>query len=235
MTRLNDRIERRPLVEQVRERLVQGIADGVYAVGGKLPAEPELQDMFGVGRSTVREAVRTLAHDGMLEVRPGNGTFVVQSAPQGESLAMRLHRARAKEVYEVRRALELEAVRLAAERRTTSDLRKLKADLRRRKRFVDDPTEFLNADLDFHLQISKATKNAVFADLYETFFAALREALTQSASLPGIRASGQAVHEEIYDAIERRDGAAAVAAMEKILSATADRLATVLDENPARS
>ncbi|WP_320670093.1 FadR/GntR family transcriptional regulator [Patulibacter defluvii] len=225
---MKDTIPRRPLVEQVRERLLEHIASGTYPVGSKLPAEPELQEIFGVGRSTVREAVRILGHEGLLEVRPGNGTFVLERTPPAEPLVKRLQRARVQEVYEVRRALELETVRLAAERRTAADLRKLKASLRAREEHVADLDEFLRADLEFHLTISRATRNEVLAELYGTFFDALREALSQSARLPGIREEGQSLHERLYDAIEQRDADAAVAAMEELLKHAAERLTGVL-------
>ncbi len=225
---MTTRIERKPLVQEVRERLLDDIASGTYPVGSKLPAEPELQEMFGVGRSTVREAVRILSHEGLLDVRPGNGTFVIEQTPRSESLARRLRRAQAQEVYEARRALELETVRLAALRRSAADLRAMKADLRKRAQFLDEPEQFLRADLDFHLRIAQATKNPVLAELYATFFSALREALAQSAALPGIREEGQGLHEQLFEAIEGRDPDAAVATMEKVLNSTGQRLAEVL-------
>src|SRR5829696_1945154 len=104
---------RAPLVDQAIASLRDRVLAGVWAVGERLPAEPALAADLGVGRSTVREAVRALAHAGVLEVRQGAGTFV-RAAPAAAELALRLQRAQALEVYEVRRALEVEAAALAA-------------------------------------------------------------------------------------------------------------------------
>ncbi|RMD78800.1 MAG: FadR family transcriptional regulator, partial [Chloroflexi bacterium] len=69
-------ITRRRLVEQVIDHLRQQIATGTYPIGSRLPPEPQLMAQIGVGRSTVREAIRALAHEGLLEVRQGDGTYV---------------------------------------------------------------------------------------------------------------------------------------------------------------
>lgn len=124
------RLIKRQLTDQVIEHLEQGIISGRYGMGAKLPAEPQLMEELGVGRSTVREAIRMLAHNGILEVRQGDGTFVRTLPSAGEPLPRRLQRAKVREVHEVRLALELEVVRLAAKRRGKRDLGRIRLFLK---------------------------------------------------------------------------------------------------------
>src|SRR5690242_15697042 len=130
-------IKRSSLVDQVIERLLAQLQTGNWPLGHKLPPENTLASELGVGRSTVREAVRVLAHNGLLEVRQGSGTFVVAMQPVpgspmnqthgDQTLQVRLRRAKILDVYEVRRAIELEAARLAATRRDEDDLARIDA------------------------------------------------------------------------------------------------------------
>ena len=114
-------VARQSLVEQAAAELARLLAAGHWPIGTRLPGELELGRLLGVGRSTVREAVRSLAAVGMVEARQGAGTFVASASPL-TPLDRRLRRAGVAEVYEVRMALELEAARLAAARRTDADL-----------------------------------------------------------------------------------------------------------------
>src|ERR1700730_18493302 len=101
-------VRRQTLVQQVLEYLQQCITNGEFPVGSKLPAEPELMARLAVGRSTLREAMRVLAHMGLVDVRPGDGTYICSPPPEKETLGQRLQRAKIFEVYEVRRGLEIE-------------------------------------------------------------------------------------------------------------------------------
>ncbi|GAB3853048.1 hypothetical protein GCM10029963_43650 [Micromonospora andamanensis] len=110
-----------PRGRRVREtiaQLRQRIMDGEWPVGGRIPTEPQLVEALGVGRNTVREAVRALAHAGVLECRQGSGTYVLSTDELAPVVARRLTDDRMTEVIEVRRAFEVEAARLAARRRT---------------------------------------------------------------------------------------------------------------------
>src|SRR5712664_2804617 len=87
-------VRRQPLVNQVLEYLQQQITIGTFPVGSKLPPEPELMAALAIGRSTLREAMRVLVHMGLVDVRPGDGTYIRVPAPEAEALAQRLQRAR---------------------------------------------------------------------------------------------------------------------------------------------
>ena len=200
-------VRRQPLVNQVLDYLQQQITTGMFPVGSKRPPEPELMATLAVGRSTLREAMRVLAHIGLVDVRPGDGTYIRQPAPEAESLAQRLRRARVIEVYEVRHTLELECARLAALRRDEADLAVLQQALRNRRKFLPPGNEeaFIDADLAFHTSIASATKNTVLADLYQAFIKVNHESWVEASEALGSTEQGQSLHEQLAEAIARRD------------------------------
>ena len=209
-----------PLVERVIGELKRSVSSGRFGIGDKLPPEPDLTRELGIGRSTLREAVRVLAHNGILEVRQGDGTYVRSLPADGEPLALRLRRAKANEVGEVRRALEIEIVRLAAERREEHDIENVRSflEIRRQALARNDVESALDADIAFHCAIAWATHNEVLADLYRIFSKALRRAL---ATLWLEKDSGPTrtddLHVRLLEAIEGRDASAAVVAASELL------------------
>lgn len=222
-------VPREQLVDQVIRQLQQRLSLGEPAPGAKLPPEPELMAQLGVGRSTLREAVRVLAHAGLLEVRQGDGTYV-RAGSEIAPLERRLRRAAVLEVYEVRHALEIEAARLAAERRDDGDLDALRDSLVRR-RTADaehDTAAFLDADLAFHTAVAAAGKNGVLADLYRAFAAANRNAWHDIVTDPAPRAGTAALHQRLYEAIERRDARAAMAVTAEHIDGVAEHLRHLL-------
>src|SRR5882757_6335597 len=125
-------IHKRSLAEEVAEQLRKAIADGKYKTGEQLPTEPELMKQFGVGRSSVREAIRILANSGLLRVQQGVGTFIEASTGINEPFHQRLKRAEAHDLNEVRQLLEMKIAEKAAANRTEEDLEKIKAKLDKR-------------------------------------------------------------------------------------------------------
>ncbi|MGO4751838.1 FadR/GntR family transcriptional regulator, partial [Streptomyces sp. 2MCAF27] len=117
-----------PLIEQAAARLREEIAGGHWPVGTRLPGETTLAKTLGVGRSTVREAIRVLAGAGLVQARQGSGVFVIAAEP-AEDWPARLRRAAVTDVFEVRMLVEVQAARLAALRRTDADLTTLNAAL----------------------------------------------------------------------------------------------------------
>src|ERR1700754_829017 len=114
----------------------EAIRTGDWAVDQRIPPEPELVTMLGVGRNTVREAVRALAHAGLLDVRQGDGTFV-RATSELSGAVRRLCGTELREVLEVRRTLEVEGARLAATARTASELDRLTMLLTLRAKALD--------------------------------------------------------------------------------------------------
>lgn len=226
-------VRRQPLVNQVLEHLQQQITTGAFPVGSKLPPEPELMTHLAVGRSTLREAMRVLAHMGLVDVRPGDGTYICSPPPGKETLSQRLQRARIFEVYEVRRALELECARLAALRRDETDLTSLQQALQKRKEFLSPGHEsaFIEADLAFHTGIANATKNTILIDLYQAFISVHREGWTQANRVPGLNEQGQELHEQIAEAIAQRDADQAQYLTRLMLDKSTDRIHEILQDD----
>ncbi|MET8546694.1 GntR family transcriptional regulator, partial [Kitasatospora sp. NPDC004799] len=118
-------VRHRSLVEEAVAELRRLIGTGAWPVGSRLPGEVELSRLLGVGRTTSREAVRVLIADGQLRARQGSGTYVAAASPVSE-FDRELRRSEVFDVYEVRAALEVEAGRLAAQRRTEEDVTALR-------------------------------------------------------------------------------------------------------------
>ncbi|MDE3720511.1 MULTISPECIES: FadR/GntR family transcriptional regulator [Nocardiopsis] len=157
------------LVDQVISQLRAQIDSGEWGIGDRIPTESELSEQLEVGRNTVREAVRALAHAGLLEIRQGAGTFVRASSELGGALRRRLERSRVRENLEVRRALEVEAARLAALRHTEEDMADIdRAMALRESTWRDrDMSAFVEADFTFHRAVVNATHNTLLIDLYD--------------------------------------------------------------------
>jgi DNA-binding FadR family transcriptional regulator len=163
-------IKRQSLADEVVMLLKQKIADGDFSVGQKLPTEPELMELFGVGRSTIREAVRNLSHEGLVRVQQGLGTFVEQQYGSSESLKDRFLRAKGRELNEIRQLLELKIAEKAAVNRVEADIRVMQEHLCERKEMAlaHIPQKCIAADINFHLAIATASKSEMLLDLYKT-------------------------------------------------------------------
>jgi GntR family transcriptional regulator, transcriptional repressor for pyruvate dehydrogenase complex len=219
-------LRRSPLVDLAVSQLREQVMSGQWPVGGRLPAETELAQRLEVGRSTVREAVRALVHAGLLETRQGSGTYVRSVTPGGD-WEPRLRRAAVLEVYEVRQALEVQAARLAAERRTDADIASIRECLagRERARAQAKDSAFVEADLAFHRCVVAAAHNALLAEMFDSFAAALREALAAIVSDRGLGDVGaDPAHARLAEAIEAGDPAAAERAARDQLDPTAAAL-----------
>lgn len=221
-------LRRSPLVELAVSQLREQVMSGQWPVGGRLPAETELAQRLEVGRSTVREAVRALVHAGLLETRQGSGTYVRSLTP-GADWEPRLRRAALLDAYEVREALEVQAARLAASRRTGADIETLRACLAERDRARDADARFVEADLAFHRAVVAAAHNPLLAEMFDSFAAVLREALITIRSDHAVQGPGSdAAHTRLAAAIEAGDAAAAAQATHDHIDPTAANLRSLI-------
>ncbi|NUS16258.1 MAG: FadR family transcriptional regulator [Streptomyces sp.] len=217
-----------PLVEQATEHLREQIVSGQWPVGTKLPGETALAAQLGVGRSTVREAVRALSGAGLVRSRQGAGVFVVSAEPD-EDFGTRLRRAAVADVYEVRAMVEVQAARLAAERRTEADVAGLDAALAARREAAGrGDAAFVDADVALHAGVVAAARNPVLNDLFAQFAPVLREGLIELVDLLDLRSAapgdGDDSHTALVAAITAGDADAAARVLEAELSATLARL-----------
>ncbi|SIS20466.1 FadR/GntR family transcriptional regulator [Williamsia sterculiae] len=152
----------------VVDRMQHLISDGDWPVGSRIPAEPDLVTMFGVGRNTIREAVRALEHAGLLMPRRGDGTYVRSRNLLTEALD-RCARGELVDLLSTRRALETEAAALAAERTDAAGIAELRELLTTilRARAEDDLDAHIGADLALHTAIVVASANPLLISLYD--------------------------------------------------------------------
>ncbi|GAA3215482.1 FadR/GntR family transcriptional regulator [Oerskovia jenensis] len=216
-------LRRLPLADQAAELMLDRVRTGRWPLDHRLPGEQTLAAELGVGRSTVREAIRQLAGKGVLESRQGSGVYVVR-AEASEDWEEVLRRGEVVDVLEVRGALETEAARLAATRRTPADLRAMAAALAGRGTVpaTASAQEYVDADLVFHRAVVDAAHNAVLTDLFATFVPRLRRAMVDMIELDGAgerHRHDQDAHEAILDAVRDRDADGAAATSRRHLDA----------------
>jgi DNA-binding FadR family transcriptional regulator len=217
---------RSSLVDRVIEQFGALIESGEWPIGSKIPAESVLVQNLGVGRNTVREAVRALVHTGMLETLPGDGTYVRADDELGAAVRRRLRRAGHLEALEVRASLERDAARLAAARRTPDDIAALRAALARRDLAwsAGDDVELVAADLAFHRLAVGAAHNGMLADLYTHLTDGLRAILqtVMHAPLTERQRYQCEAHDALVDAVEAGDADAAQRHVEDYIAETTD-------------
>jgi len=198
------------LFEQVSVKIRDDIKAGKFKTGEKIPPEPALMELYGVGRSTIREAVKSLTLSGILTVKQGFGTLV-NSVPT-EPIEQRLRRSDFEEINHVRSILEQEIVLLATQNRTTTDLEAMAAALEGRKLAIEKESRLdcANADIEFHLAIARASGNHVLADLYESFTVIIRDFFAKRAP-SGIAhfAMSHHLHQALFNAIKDENADAA--------------------------
>ncbi len=169
-------VRRTSLADQAADVLLERIRSGEWRLGEKLPGETTLAPQLGVGRSTVREAIRQLAGRGVVDSRQGAGVFVMAlDAPEDWDAVLR--RADIVAVIEARIAIETEAAALAAERRTPADLRMIRRALILRDERRGNAIELVDADTAFHRAIVAAAHNPILIELFDGFTPRLRQAM----------------------------------------------------------
>ncbi|HDZ38915.1 MAG TPA: FadR family transcriptional regulator, partial [Marinobacter sp.] len=198
------KIQKGSLVETAIESLRHAIETAQWAVGHKLPVEAELSEALGVSRNTVREAVRVLAHVGMLETRQGDGTYVRATRDAGETLK-RIARTQLTDQLEVRIMLETEAAKLAAQRRTDSDLRAMTMALDARGKADSDLAARIFHDEGFHHALVAASHNSALAELYDYFAHAIIQTIELTESDADLPEPSQEDHELLLAAVRRQD------------------------------
>ncbi len=194
------------LIDQVITQLREQITEGRWTVGSRIPTEAELAQSTGTSRNTVREAVQSLVHAGLLERRQGSGTYVLASNELAGPVSRRVAAAARRDVLEVRRALEVAAARLAAERRTDEDIAHMRALVATRDQAhrSGDVAALVVADAGVHRAIAQAAHNPVLTDLYENLLDALHENVALNLAARGEPDDEE--HVELINAIEARDG-----------------------------
>lgn len=172
-------IPRTDLVDHVSGLLREAIVEGEFEAGDQLPGEMELAEGYGVSRRVIREALRILKSQGLVEIRQGKLPVVRPANDEAiqSSLQMSLlrHGCTLEDIYEARRPLEIEIVRLAAERASDEDIADIEEHYGAYDRYTRHGTilhfeKRIQSDIDFHLAIARAAHNSVLELLYRNLF-----------------------------------------------------------------
>jgi GntR family transcriptional repressor for pyruvate dehydrogenase complex len=213
-------IQKSRLYDAIVTEILDGIRSGRLSPGAMLPAERALAEQFGVGRSSVREALRVLEHAGVLEVRVGKGAYVTDGAQSKMSL-LRAEATMAGDVspldvISARLVLEPECAERAAVAHTANDAKELSQHLQQQRALVDRGDDPAEPDLRVHLAIAEATHNEVFAALVAQLMQMMGQSTwnqlrdqAQSRNEGGTHHRSLGEHEALVAAILDRDGAAA--------------------------
>lgn len=232
MKRTPPKLERKRLSDQIIEELVDRIARGELKAGDKLPPEPQLMEQFGVGRSSIREAVGALEILGLLSVRPGQGTRITEASeiPRSAGLSLiTLRHEKIRELVEARTELEEAIARLAAERATDDDIAAIKRQHKALIRARKNNHKLIQADLEFHMAIAAACHNDIFIRFFSELHQPMRRWMEQKAKYDWGFSHVEEEHQAIIDAIEARDVRAARDAMRAHIKTAGSKLITAME------
>jgi GntR family transcriptional repressor for pyruvate dehydrogenase complex len=228
-----DRPERLKLSEQIAQQLLGQIADGTLKPGDRLPTENRLLGQLGVGRSTLREALRSLSGMGLLDIRHGQGVFVAENASRiglrRLDWALLLGSREMLNLVEARKVLEIQIAMLATERATADDLRRMTACLQE-MRAAHTRQAVQAADVAFHVALAEATQNDVFVQIIGTIRELVQRMLWQSPASKAVRV---AEHERILRAIKAGEATGAGEAMRDHFRETEQRARAALGDGRA--
>lgn len=226
------------LSDQVYGEILRLIMDGLVPVGSKLPTESEICSRMGVSRTVVREALSRLKIDGLITSRPGQGSVVVKQ-PKNKVLSAEFMNSIAdiQRFFEFRMLIEREAAALAAQRRTSSDLRTLHAAHLSLARDMTSGDTTVTPDLEFHEAVAAAAHNNFLASAIGSMRSDFLQSMQFTRILVQEKMEVRSVkimreHGKILSAIERGDPQAASDAMAYHLQATRDRIFMAEDTFP---
>ena len=204
--------------EQVLEALGRDICSGKIRPGQLLPPEPELCSRFGFSRIVIREAIKSLAAKGLIEVTRRVGTLVLEPTRWNlfdpDIIAWRAQSAvfdptLSRDLMEIRRIIEPAAVRMTALRASDEDRRNLRSAYMAMARAVAGKGDYVKADLSFHTIILSACGNQFVRQMQDAMAALLRVNFDVITTKPGGPAHSLPLHEALCEAIERGDADAA--------------------------
>jgi len=207
MSKTEPILQRSCLADTVADKLKELIISGKYKMGDRLASETELMQLYGVGRSSIREAVRILSNSGLVRVQQGVGTFIEFDQGIAEPLHQRLKRASGDDLNEVRQLLELKIAEKAALNRTQDDIDIMSGFLQKRNNAAlkNLTHECIEADIDFHISIALAAKNEILADLYKTIASKMKKSFSQVLADTEIFIRKQDMHASLLQSIIDKD------------------------------
>jgi GntR family transcriptional regulator, transcriptional repressor for pyruvate dehydrogenase complex len=194
------------IINQIKDLFL----DGKLKPGDKLPPERELMEMFEVGRTSLREALKVLEAQGLI-VRSQKGTFISTNFNDfyTDSLIYQFYFSEVdwQDIFEARRFIEKELAGLAAQRANPEDLAELQQTIEDMKLAIEENSyaKYISSNMQFHEKIAEASCNQVMVDLYNSITSLVLRAQKKAAAVPGVMSESLHFHQEIYQAIEQKD------------------------------
>ncbi|MDO4299355.1 MAG: FadR/GntR family transcriptional regulator [Lachnospiraceae bacterium] len=232
-----ERVNNKLLGSHVENELMNYILEKPVEIGQKLPNEFELAEKFGVGRSTIREAVKGLVSKGILEVRRGSGTYVIststlESDPLGLSRFQDKYKL-ALELFEVRLMLEPEIAAMACDYATEEEMAQLKQLCDEVEQLYLSGKNHIQKDIEFHTCIARCSKNRVV----EVLIPIINTAVVTFANLTHRMLKRETIetHRAVTDAILNRDAMGARCAMVMHLTYNRQRLLKMMKEEQRKT
>lgn len=208
---------RQPPVAEITRRLLDFLFSGAVEPGQKIPPERQLAEALAVGRSSVREAIKSLSLLGLLEVRQGDGTYLSRSGsdllPQVIEWGLLLGERRVFDLLEARAEIEVMVAGIAADRADAEAVERLGEKLEDLRAAGDDVAAYVDADVALHVEIANATRNQIFISLVSSVRSLLGVWAKRVLEHAGETKSSFAMHKPIVDAISNKDSEAARTAM----------------------
>lgn len=231
------KIKTKKVYEAVADAIIEMLKKGELKPGDRLDSVEKLADRFGVGRSAVREALSGLRTMGLVETRQGEGTFIKSFDPSKFKLPVTIgflmKQDDVRELYEVRKILEVGAARLAAQNYEEEDLLEIEKAIILMENAKGNEKLAESADIDFHLAIARATHNQLLINLMNSVSDLVTETIreTRRVLIYSEKRSKQLLeeHQKIYEGIKKRDVTIAENAMYEHLKITQNLLFKIID------
>lgn len=218
---------------EITRSLLDFLLSGSIKPGQRIPPERRLTEALGVGRSAVREAIKSLSLLGLLEVRQGDGTYLTGTSsdllPRVIEWGMLLEEPYVADLVEARERIEPIIAGLAAERRDEGALKELRKLVATMAEASDDIERYVDADTAFHLRLAEAAGNRALSNFLGSLQSLLRVWAKRVLEAAGETETSLAMHEPILSAVEQGDAAAATRAMEAHMERASRRLRVALD------
>lgn len=219
-----DSIKRIPVIDQSIDVIKSYIMGGNLKAGDFLPPEMELCKQLGIGRSTLREAIKILEIQGFVRKKHGVGMMIVNESDQAAldmlQLMLKRNGSTMEELIEVRYAIELRTTKLAAINATKADIEQIEMHVKIMQNNISTTEEYAKADIDFHQTVAKASHNTVFEFILKTIRPLLEEMIYETLKFEHRPELSMKYHEKIFEAIKAKAPEKAVEAIREHLQAT---------------
>jgi GntR family transcriptional regulator, transcriptional repressor for pyruvate dehydrogenase complex len=220
-------------VAEITRKLLDYLLSGELEPGSKIPSERQLAEALAVGRSSVREAIKSLSLLGLLDVRQGDGTYLSRSGsdllPRVIEWGLLLEEPRILDLVEARSEIEIVVAGLAAKRASEEDVAEIRRHLDAMRAAGEDVAAYVAADIGFHLAVATASGNETFAGLITSLRSLLGVWAARVLEHAGETESSLAMHTPILDAIARHDADAARDAMAAHMERATRRLREAIE------